>query len=1464
MAPAKRKAAAPRKPAGDRAASSKAVSEAVSEAAAAAAAVEAACLPQDATRLQRDQAITDILSTHIAGSGFSGASIRALERAQYLERCLWPYFLQTTSTDEQHTATPTHVLSLLVMLNAKHQQRVLDAAWRTMEGAAAGRLVDAAVDLLVNHVLPSAPLKTVAALCVGPVDGSSARSIAVHFLDACFGSLEVPGVRDACLRLVAPGLWTHVEGRRLVDAEYARQPALCRLAKHAARRTVAGKHADAETARRNCRDRDFLWLLVCDFIALLWHSDGSSNDGGSGDGDAAACAYACTFLAFLVTLTSQLATRRFVALLLRDMHVVELCMQAPWSQQTSEDARGPRRFRGLAERLHERLSFPVDDVGGQALGAEESMRRQDARLAALQLAAFEAHPGELDALVNDSGMRLADPAVLAGHLDALPLDALRDLARSVGVRTRLAWQPAHEDGGWLSAVAANIPVASGDDMAYTRAFLAAVFCRHYARAGSEEDGAGAAVLPDEQLLLSGAVAEADTSMRTLSRSAAAAPGFAEYAALPLVLPRMGLQYLTLGDYVQRSRALMQVEAAFAVHEDMKDAVRRLQPADDEGAVVFEGWARMALPLHGPLHVTEVRPPRVGERAPRLVRAELAVDLAQYAESVRREWDADVRGRDTLFLLHVVAPAAAAAETLGVAAVRVCQVEARAEDASGAGVRRLRVLLDPAQYQADVERHAAGDAYAAFNVVLRRRPQEGGVRGVLDALRAMAAVPPQLPAWLAPIFLGYGDPAQATALHVLGADMRSPAAPVAVDFGDTFVSEEHLRSSFAETHADIALDPGGGGGGAFATPCVVEFCGGGRLRVSSRKAAARGPMALQAGRANTLAFTPAQVRALLSASLPGLTLIVGPPGTGKTDVAVQAVANLYHAHAAQTTLLLTHSNQALNQLFAKIVAAGNIEPRHLLRLGHGEEDLDAAAAAARYSKAGRVESFLERRAELLQRVQLLAESLRVAGDYGYTCDSAQVLFVAHVRVRWDAYRRRHLAAEAKPSAADLVAAFPFTAFFDSLLGRPLFAADSLSAAADTAAAADHVIELATGCFGYLEDMFGELRELQPFELLPGARDRANYLLTNQARIVAMTCTHAAMNRDELLRLGFRYDNVVIEEAAQILDVETLIPLCLQGSGNSAAAERLKRLILIGDHNQLPPVVKHTAVREYGLLDQSFFARMVRLGVPYVELNRQARARPEIADLYRARYDRLGDLDARVRVGAYTRPNAGLAFTYQFVNVEDFQGQGQSEPSRHFYQNLGEAEYLVQVFQYLRLLGHPAGSIAILTTYNGQRALLNDVLKRRCRSNAAFFGCPRAIATVDQYQGQQSDIVLLSLVRTMSVGYLRDLRRLTVALSRARLGLYVFGRRCVFESCFELKDAFAGLLANGDCLELCPGERYDEPPEDGSERKVRRIKDVEDMAALVLEMVETTQLPQGDSAVPQEGMEEATDNDEMEED
>jgi len=120
-------------------------------------------------------------------------------------------------------------------------------------------------------------------------------------------------------------------------------------------------------------------------------------------------------------------------------------------------------------------------------------------------------------------------------------------------------------------------------------------------------------------------------------------------------------------------------------------------------------------------------------------------------------------------------------------------------------------------------------------------------------------------------------------------------------------------------------------------------------------------------------------------------------------------------------------------------------------------------------------------------------------------------------------------------------------------------------------------------------------------------------------------------------------------------------------------------------------------------------------------------------------------------------------------------------------LAEAEYCVAVFMYMRLIGYPASKITILTTYNGQKHLIRDVVNARCANNP-LIGRPHKVTTVDKYQGQQNDYILLSLVKTKAVGHLRDVRRLVVAMSRARLGLYIFARVGLFQNCFELTPAF----------------------------------------------------------------------------
>jgi intron-binding protein aquarius len=204
-----------------------------------------------------------------------------------------------------------------------------------------------------------------------------------------------------------------------------------------------------------------------------------------------------------------------------------------------------------------------------------------------------------------------------------------------------------------------------------------------------------------------------------------------------------------------------------------------------------------------------------------------------------------------------------------------------------------------------------------------------------------------------------------------------------------------------------------------------------------------------------------------------------------------------------------------------------------------------------------------------------------------------------------------------------------------------------------------------------------------------------------------------------------------------------------------------------------VIKNMAFKKFSNMEQSLFTRFVRLGVPVVQLDAQGRSRPSISALWCWRYHKLGNLPHTQTLPEYTMANGGFRFDYQLIDVGDLNGKGETTPEPYFYQNLAEAEYVVATYMYMRLLGYPAHKITILTTYNGQKALLQDVVNARC-AHHPLFGMPGRVETVDKFQGSQNDYVLLSLVRTVAVGHLRDVRRLVVALSRARLGLYVFCR------------------------------------------------------------------------------------------
>ncbi len=1135
------------------------------------------------------------------------------------------------------------------------------------------------------------------------LDGSLSWTIRTHvllFIIYAFQSLDCALVRKECAPLVSISIWHSMSTEEKRDAILDSNPHLKKAWRASAKRYDS---ADDATKARLRFERSWLYTLVLDFLALL-------NSAGSKPEHVLYCE---RFVEFLTDLQSQLPTRRYVNTLLQDLHIIPaLALSSVFNDEAND------LLRELCSLFSHYTHFTVDDHSGAQLSRDEAYDRHCAALAKLQRTALKHFKEKLTVLALSNYGTLQKRTELEGLLQPLTDEELEQLAGHLGLRTKYP-------------ESAKVPV----DRRFFMEVLQWTFER---RKTFQEAARDLSVLPTEEALF-------DVGLRRTDHYD---------GSRPLALPKLNLQYLSVGDFLWRAMVLYRCESFYAIRQDIEGVLTRLKPESKRaGVTTFSGSSKMALPIAKPT-ILEVVPPLVGDDKPSLVRAEVTIDLKRLAPHVRREWES-LRPDDVVFLVAVDASRSkqattnggaplSEAEKLGIVSVRAAEIiqvfddkgrpirdaQAYFDGRSRSDSRKIQLRLDAGAFKADTE--GKQNVYDGINLLVRRSGRENNFKPVLQSIRDLTLSDVPLASWLHEVFLGYGDPAGATYKHL-------PNRVKKINYRDTFLDWQHLIESLSGK----IIEPSDDASGSFGPPYVLEtvekqaeeavakpskkrrrdaepalIADIETVKVSTYKPPNTGPYPVDAPKLNKVRFTPTQIEAIVSGTQPGLTVIVGPPGTGKTDVATQIINNIYHNFPEQKTLLIAHSNQALNQLFAKIVAL-DIDERHLLRLGHGEEELETEGS---FSKHGRVESFLENRQRFLFEVNRLAVSLGAPGAHGNSAETAGYFNSVYVEPAWarfsDAVKGDGVAPE------EIVEAFPFHSYFADA-PQPLFPVD-----ADREA----VLEIANGCYRHISKIFSELADVLPFEILRRDKDKSNYLLTNEARIIAMTSTHAAIKRGEIASLGFHYDNVVMEEAAQITEIENFIPLSMQKPKNGRSG--LQRVVLCGDHYQNSPVVQGLAFRHYANLEQSLFSRLVRLGVPTINLDQQGRARPSISNLYSWRYPNLTDLPHTQTDREFLTANAGFRYDYQFINVPDYKGKGETEPTPHFLQNLGEAEYAVAIYQYMRLLGYPAAKISILATYAGQRALIRDVLAHRCAKNP-LFGLPRTVTTVDKYQGEQND-------------------------------------------------------------------------------------------------------------------------------
>ena len=264
---------------------------------------------------------------------------------------------------------------------------------------------------------------------------------------------------------------------------------------------------------------------------------------------------------------------------------------------------------------------------------------------------------------------------------------------------------------------------------------------------------------------------------------------------------------------------------------------------------------------------------------------------------------------------------------------------------------------------------------------------------------------------------------------------------------------------------------------------------------------------------------------------------------------------------------------------------------------------------------------------------------------------------------------------------------------------------------------------------------------------------DFHILQSAKIIGMTTTCAAKYRRILQRI--RPKIVIVEEAAEVMEAHIITSL----------TKDCQHLILIGDHKQLRPKPEVYVLAKKYHLDVSLFERMVNVGLQCDTLNVQHRMRPEIAALMKHIYD---DLENHKTVEEY-EDIKGIKKNMFFINHSHLENPCEDSYS---HVNDHEAKFVVALCRYLLQQGYKAHQITLLTTYTGQMFAIRDCVQVRQRDDLSQV----RLTTVDNFQGEENDIILLSLVRSNEedeAGFIKMENRACVALSRAKKGFYCIG-------------------------------------------------------------------------------------------
>jgi flavin-binding protein dodecin len=523
----------------------------------------------------------------------------------------------------------------------------------------------------------------------------------------------------------------------------------------------------------------------------------------------------------------------------------------------------------------------------------------------------------------------------------------------------------------------------------------------------------------------------------------------------------------------------------------------------------------------------------------------------------------------------------------------------------------------------------------------------------------------------------------------------------------------------------------------------------------------------------------------------VSLLQGPPGTGKTSFIGAFLDYIIHKQGARSILLVSQSHEATNNALegALRLAERRNMSIDVVRVG---EDGSLSDAVRHVGVAALQESYRERfRSEFKKRIVSLSSQLRLNPEF---VDAFAQTMIHMDRLAQDVsmLERDHAAGVKKIDGADLGQRLYARKQQLELHALKLLTPEQVAASKDLVGAVKDALALKHGVRNpsAVTSLHQLLKISQEWVDVLGAQS-GNFaeFLAKTRTIVAGTCV--GVGRWNLGVSRNSYDWVVIDEAARATPSELAVSMQVG-----------KRILLVGDHFQLPPLYKDELRKEMAVrlrvgrdsdIFDSDFERAFES--PYGEevgatLTTQYRMASEISSLvsqcfYEPRGKRLEQGRGKpekyfeklnspfnCEVSWVDTSNAGKSSHHKKINNRSCNNQYEARVIVDVLRNiLGDEVFTKELVKDLKTNETPIGIIAM---YAAQVTLINNAIAR-----AEWLGSMRSLIkvdTVDSYQGKENRIIILSLVRNndkYQQGFLSSPNRLNVAMSRAMDRLIVVG-------------------------------------------------------------------------------------------